>query len=212
VFFEEGLHKRFLIVRRAVDIAEASARRIVDVVGVSCGIIDSGLGLEDSFARIYLRGAHIRDPGTVVWPCRAENVVFADAAVAIWWRIVAYARVAGGEEEADALKAEFHKFVALPFLVRDWNVNFLAAIGERKDIRWFEDTALELAVVAVWTGVGVLRVDTWSVAAFAIRTVGTVRAVDGIEEGVEAPCVCVIGPGLVVDVVYVPNGDYLRID
>ena len=212
MFSEEGIHKWFLVIRCAINVAEASARRVVHRVWVSSRIEDSRLRFEDSFARVYLRGTYIGNPGTVVRPCRAENVVLANAAIAVWWGIIAYAGIARGEKEADALEPEFEELVALPFLVRDWNVDFLAAIGEGKDIRWREDSALQLAVIAVWTRVGVLWVDSWSVAAFAIGTVGTVRAVDGVEEGVEAPRIRVIRPGLIVDVVHVPDGDRLWVN
>lgn len=110
------------------------------------------------------------------------------------------------------MQAQFQEFVALAFLVRDWNVDFLAAVGDGEDVCWLEHSALELAVVAVGAWVGVFGVDAWSVAAFAIGAVGAVGAVNGIEEGIETPIICIIWPCLIVDIVYIPDCNGLRID
>ena len=75
----------------------------------------------------------------------------------------------------------------MAFLVRDGHVDFLAAVRDGEDVGRFEDSALELTVVAVRSGVRVCRVNAWSVATFAVGAVGAVGAVDGVEKGVESP-------------------------
>lgn len=62
-----------------------------------------------------------------------------------------HARVAGGDDEADALQAELHELVALPLLVRGRRVGLLAAVRDRDDVRRLVDAALEVALVSCFS-------------------------------------------------------------
>ena len=105
VLGKELLYKGFLVVRRAVHVTKPASRAVVHLVWMASWVIDSGFRLEDRIAGIHFRSAHVRNPGTVVRPCGAEDkVVFAYAAVAVWFGVVAYTCVAGCEEERYALQ------------------------------------------------------------------------------------------------------------
>lgn len=133
------------------------------------GIVDSGfgLGVENAMAWVDFCGANIGDIWAVVGPSWVEDVV-------VWaetsrWSVIAAesdggvsnARIPAGEEEGDSLKPELEVFVALAFLVGDRNVGFLAAVRDGEDVCRLVDAALELALVAVWSWIGVGRVDVW---------------------------------------------------
>lgn len=159
---EVSRHGRLLVVRDGVDVAEPAARAIVDAVRISRRVVYRTLGLEDRLSRIHLGRAHVCNIRAIVRPRGVEDVVLgpqaaSGAVVSVWLGVVSHARVAGREEERDALQAELEVFVALAFLVGDGHVGFLAAVGDGEDVGGFEDTALEGAIVAVWTCEGVSR-------------------------------------------------------
>ncbi len=117
------------------------------------------------------------------WEVRREDG--ARGAETTVWIIVpgwtSHARVAGCDDDGDALHAELHVFVALAFLVGSGQVGFLTAVGYGDHIRGLVDSALQASLVAAWVGVGVGGVER-AVAGFAEGRIGAVGAIDGVQE------------------------------
>lgn len=82
------------------------------------------------------------------------------------------------------MHAELHDLAALALLVVGGQVVFLLAVGDGDDVGGLVDAALELALVAegIWVRVNWVYV---GVSSLAKRRIGAVRAIDGVEEGVE---------------------------
>ncbi len=196
VVAEEGLHGGGLVVRQGEDVGEAAAGE------------DDGFarlfGLDDGGAGLDLGGADGGDVGAGAGEGRVEE---AGGAVVVLFRdgVDAAAAVAGdavvarGVDDADALEAEFHVFLALAHFVKWGQVGLLKMsvllLGETNEER---STYFVIAIrganyvggcvptavlrpLVTTKGIGIDGVLRWVVSALK----SAVRTVNGVEEVVE---------------------------
>ena len=127
-------------------------------------------------------GGHVGAGG---WKARVKHAGGAVVVGAVWADTLASvasdAVVAGGVENGGALEAKFHVFVALADFVGGSEVGFIVAVRGGDYFCGREAaTILRTGVTTVeWVGIG--RILSGVIATL----VGAVRAVDGVEEGVE---------------------------
>ena len=177
VVCEPGFDSSGLVRREGEDVREAAAGE--DNCFASffwCG--DGGAGND-------LRRADGGDVGAGGWEARVEHARGAVIVGAVWGDTLASvasdAIVTRGVENGGALKAEFHVFVALADFVGGSEVGLVVAVRGGDYFCGGEATTILRTGVAAWERVGIGGILGGVIAAF----VGTVRAVDGVEEGVE---------------------------
>ena len=132
-----------------------------------------------------MRGADGCDVGAGGWETRIEHAGGAVVVGAVWGdtlsSVASDAIVTGGVQDGGALEAEFHVFVALADFVGGGEVGFVVAVRSGDYFCGGEAATVLRTGVATWEGVGIGRILSGVIAAL----VGAVRAVDGVEEGVE---------------------------
>lgn len=141
-------------------------RRGGGVVPVELGTADG----QDVRARGHVQG----DEDLLVGRVRRAGVAEADHAV-----------VPRAHHRRDALEGELHQLAALALYVVVREAWLVPGVGDGYYVRGLVDAALELALVPPVVGVrvdGVAALCSCAVTCLAERAVGTVAAVDGVEE------------------------------
>ena len=132
-----------------------------------------------------MRGADGGNVGASSREARVEHARCAVVVDAAWADTLASvasdAVVAGGVEYGGTLEAEFHVFVALADFVGGREVGFIVAVRGGNDFCSGKAATVLRTGVAAWVGIGIGRILGGVIAAL----VCAIRAVDGVEEGVE---------------------------
>lgn len=98
----------------------------------------------------------------------------------------------------------------MTLLIRDRQELFLATIAEGNSVGDLVDSTLAGVVVATGPSVRILRINA-GITSLAVSAEVAVRAVDGVQEGIEAKHVSVIRQTPVIVVVIGKQGDGLRV-
>ena len=132
-----------------------------------------------------MRGANGGHIGAGGWKARIKHAGGAVVVGAVWADTLASvasdAVVTRGVEDGGALEAEFHVFVALADFIGGSEVGFVIAVRGGDYFRGGEAATILRTGVATVEGVRIGRILSRVIAAL----IGAVRAVDGVEEGVE---------------------------
>ena len=96
-----------------------------------------------------------------------------------------HATIACRDDDGNSLQAKFHPLVALSELVVDWETVLVDAVRDRNHIRRRIGSTLLRLIISAWIWVWIGCVNRWVIAGLIECGIGTIRAVDAIEEGVE---------------------------